>query len=247
MHVPLEQAGALCASTSHVFCACGRMIWKLDRKTLTPTGLFCGGPDMCQLMLSPNGMCLYALCGEADSILQLNAGTGEALFLNRVGVNPRQMSLDRDLIAVAGGESGLVLILRARSLCIIDVLEMPGPVYGVAMEEGRVYALCLTAALSSVLVTRNPDGSWCRLCFEGMPGCLLLRRDRLLAATDGLLHMVSLDGKRIIGIKHLTGRMVWMAEAGEETLMLDGYTEKLFAAGTNGMRLIAPNAAFCGV
>jgi len=245
--IPLERAGALCISESQIYCACGDAIWRLDRRYLTPTGLFCGGPDMCSLMISGDGTRLFALCGEADSVLMLSAETGEPLLLNRAGVNPREMALDGEMLAVAGGESGLVLMLCARSLHVLDAISMPGPVYSAALREGTIYALCLTAELSSLLVTQKKGGSRHILALAGMPGRLLMRRNCLLTATDGALHAVSLDGRRIMRRISVPGRAVWMADTGEETLLLDGYTEKLFAAGRNGTRLIVRQAAFAAL
>jgi len=243
LRMPFERADALCASESGVFCACRGVIWRLDRRTLAPSGLFGGGPGVSSLLLSQDGKRLYALCGEADSVLMLDAQTGEALLLNRSGVNPREMTLDGDVLAVAGGESGLLILLCAQTLRVLNALAMPGPVYSLALGNGKIHALCLSAALTSLLVTQGPSGDCCVLELAGMPGRLLLGQNRLLAATEGALYAISPDGKRIMGKACIPGRAVWLAGAGKETLMLDGYTDSLYIVKPNGLKLICANTA----
>lgn len=67
-HIRLEGAGTLCACGEHVFCASnwGNMVWRLDAQKLVPTGLFAGGPDMRNMLISPDGERLMILCAEAD-------------------------------------------------------------------------------------------------------------------------------------------------------------------------------------
>jgi len=209
--IPLERAGALCISESQIYCACGDAIWRLDRRYLTPTGLFCGGPDMCSLMISGDGTRLFALCGEADSVLMLSAETGEPLLLNRAGVNPREMALDGEMLAVAGGESGLVLMLCARSLHVLDAISMPGPVYSVAMNQKRIHALCMTPRLSSLLVTLGMGGGSSIVPLHGMPGRLLLLADALYAATYGWLYRLAPDGEKILRRSPAPGKAAWLA------------------------------------
>jgi len=245
--VPLDRAGALCTSESHIICACDSVIWQFDRKRLMPTGLFGGGPGMCSLLLSQDGMHLFALCGEADSVLMISTQSGEPILLNKAGVNPREMALDGEILAIAGGESGLVLILCAHSLNLLDVISMPGPVYSVAIGKGTLHALCLTAELSSLLVTQKKGETRCMLALAGMPGRLLRRQNCLFAATDGAMYAVSPDGRRILRRINIPGRAVWMADAGDETLLLDGYTERLFAVKENNVRLLALHAAYAAL
>lgn len=245
--VLLERAGALCIAGDSVYCACGDVIWRLDKRKLTPTGLFGGGPGICSMKASLDGERLFALCSEGDSVLMLNAEDGKPILFNRAGVNPREMVMDGEALAIAGGESGLALILCSRSLRMMGAFSMPGPVYSVALQAGTLYALCLTAELSSVLVTQRRGGMRSMLALAGMPGSLMLRGNCLLAATDHALHTVSLDGKQMIGSICIPGRPVWMADAGEEMLFVDGYSEKLFVSSRNGVRLLIHQASFAAL
>lgn len=244
---PLERAGALCVMYQSVFCASQGAIWRLDRASLTPRALFAGGPGMCDLQCSADGAYLYVLCAEADSLLKLDAKTGDMLLLNRAGVNPRHMAIGSDMLAVAGGEEGSVLLLDGRTLRIEACLYMPGPVYSVALDGKRVYALCLTPALSSLLVTVNPGKDRVLLPLPGMPGRLLPRGDVLLAGTQEALHIVSPDGGCCLGRCSAPGRPAWIADTGEGLLWLDSDSECLYDKHRNGWRLMGRNVCAAAI
>ena len=179
-HIRLEGAGTLCACGEHVFCASnwGDMVWRLDAQKLVPTGLFAGGPDMRNMLISPDGERLMILCAEADSVLLLDAVCGAPMVLARAGVNPQHMSLDEsgEVLAVAAGESGEVLLLSARSLALLRRLPMPGIVLDVALRAGTVYALCLNETLNSTMVTIPRAGARQILSLSGMPGRIACER-----------------------------------------------------------------------
>ena len=84
----LEGALALCAGGDRVYAASrwGEVIWRLHADLLVPTGLFAGGPGICRMLLSRTCNQLYALCGEADSLIMFDARSGAPMLLNRVGV-----------------------------------------------------------------------------------------------------------------------------------------------------------------
>ena len=73
------------------------------------------------------------------------------LVLARAGLNPQNIALDEtgDVLAVAAGESGEVLLMSARSLTLLRRLSMPGMVFDVTLCGGTVHALCLNDALDS--------------------------------------------------------------------------------------------------
>ena len=112
----LDGAGVLCAGHGQLLCACenGREIFRLDRGTLMPQAVYPGGPGLCDLCMSRDGTHLYALCGDADSVMMLDARGGQPLMVNRAGCAPRQMVLAEDVLAVAGGESGCVHLLSSQ-------------------------------------------------------------------------------------------------------------------------------------
>lgn len=227
----LEGAGALCAAKEHLLCACGcgREIFRLERRTLMPQAVYPGGPGVCELRLSQDGTHLFALCSDADSVMMLDARSGRPLVVSRVGCNPRQMALEGDTLAIAGGESGFVHLLSVQTLEAELCLSMPGPVYSTALGRGRVHALCLTPTLDSLLVTALPGGRRQMLALLGMPGCLLLQGEMLLAATQRRLYAVSADG----------GRILWQGTAPGRANRLLGEAGYLFICELLGERLFA--------
>ena len=161
--------------------------------------------------------------------MMLDARSGRPLVVSRVGCNPRQMALDGDTLAIAGGESGFVHLLNAQTLQAAHCLSMPGPVYSTAIGRGRVHALCLTPTLDSLLVTALPGGGRQTLALPGMPGCLLLQGEMLLAATQRRLYAVSSDG----------GRILWQSAAPGRAHRLMGEAGWLFVCELLGERLFA--------
>jgi len=241
--MPLEHAGALCTANDDVFCACGDAIWRIDRKTMMPCALFAGGPGMKQLLPSADGSYLYVLCSDADCVMMLHARTGNPILLNHAGVNPRQMVLETGVLVIAGGEHGAVFLLDAQTLVILDCLIMPGPVYSIAVKAGMIYALCLTASLSSELIAVNSGGTRCHCFFPGMPGVLLMRKNSLLVSTEEALYQVTLDGERILNRSSIPGRAAWMQHTGKQLLMLDSYTDRLWCSAQKNWRVLCGCAA----
>ena len=246
--IQLEGAGALCAAGDSVFCACdwGDVIWRLDAGLLVPTGLFAGGPGMVDLLISPDGERLYALCADADSLLALSAVSGAPLMVNRVGVNPRSLSMDEsgEVIAVAGGECASAVLLCARTLRVLRQIPMPGIVYSVALCAGRVHALCLNDALGSTLTTVLPGGTQKTLHLSGMPGLLRRGRRELIAATHEHLFAVSSDGARVLRERDAAGRAQRLFERESGTILCDSLGESVFqrSARSGRWRLIAEDA-----
>jgi len=234
--MPLEGVDALCACGDCLFCACGRerAIWRADRASLMPQAVCPGGPGMCAMCASDDGARLYTFLGEADSVLMSDAKTGGALFVGRCGCNPGGMTMHDSMLIIAGGEDGCVHGLDAATLESRFCLSMPGPVWDAAAARGRIHALCLTQELSSLLITVEGGEQRCVLALEGMPGCLHMQDNRLLAATQGWIYAVSADGRRIIARERAPGRAIRMEKAGNRLLLLDPLSERLYARGGGG-------------
>lgn len=228
----LRGAGAVCMAKDCLFAACDRenAIWRLDGETLMPTGIFPGGPGMSQLMLSRDGERLYALCSEADSLLMLDAKKGEPLVLARVGVSPSAMAMDErgEIIAVAGGGCGDVLLLSARTLSLLGKLGTSGMVFSVAVSSGAVYTLSLTETMDSVLTSFLPGGRRYELALSGMPGALFACADCVAAATHQGIYFAAPDGGALLGRIGSPGRAgrLWILSGG--MLMTDLWTDALF-------------------
>lgn len=140
-HIRLEGAGTLCACGEHVFCASnlGRYGLAAGRAKACADRAFCrragyaehadfSGWRAADDSLCGSGQCSFAGCGLR-----------RAMVLARAGVNPQHMSLDEsgEVLAVAAGESGEVLLLSARSLALLRRLPMPGIVLDVALRAGH--------------------------------------------------------------------------------------------------------------
>lgn len=243
--IRLEGAGALCVSHGAVFCASdwGDTVWRLDAERLVPTGLFAGGPGMKRILPSPDGTRLLLLCAEADSVLLLDAGCGLPLVLARAGLNPQNIALDEtgDVLAVAAGESGEVLLMSARSLTLLRRMSMPGMVFDVTLCGGTVHALCLNDALDATLVTVPQIGARQILPLPGMPGRVTADGGRLLCATEGFLHAVSRDGMRLLHTEHAPGRAGGCQRYAGAMLLCDALSERIFARSSGGCWKL-----FCG-
>lgn len=144
---PLPGSGALCAGQGSVYVSSDeeRTIYHLDANTLLPCGVYAGGPGMRALCLSPDGERLYALLGDADSVLMLCARTGAPMLLARVGVNPQNMRLDDtgERLVIAGGRDGCAHVLCAHTLALLARYPSEGFLADAGMRNGRVRVLRL--------------------------------------------------------------------------------------------------------
>ena len=148
----------------------------------------------------------------------------------------RELVMDEsgEVLAVAAGESGEVLLLSARSLALLRRLPMPGIVLDVALRAGAVYALCLNETLNSTLVTIPRAGARQVLSLSGMPGRIACERGDVICATEGFLHTVSMDGMRLLDTRRVSGRAsIWLT-AGETLLLCDALSECIFARNGGG-------------
>ena len=228
-YAPLMGAGALCAGEKSLFCADGSgAIWRMDRENFLPEGCICGGPGLCDLCLSPDEARLYALLGDADSVLMVDGRTGRPMLVNHCGCNPKQLLLCGRVLAAAGGESGMVHLYDADTLVCQREISMPGPVYSIAISGGRLYALCLTERLDTVLiVVEGKKQNFQDL--QGMPGTLLIHENRLYAATQGMFYVFDLESLRLIKRMSVSGRPSRMFVAGKCVIAYDPLFERVYA------------------
>ena len=246
-HAQLAGAGALCVGEKSLFCADDSgVIWRLSRKSLLPESVMGGGPGICDLCLSRNESRLYALLGEADSVLMIDGQTGRPLLVNRCGCNPSQILLCGDLLAAAGGESGKVHLYDADTLVCRNEISMPGPVCAVALAGSRLYALCLTPQLSTLLVAMEGERKQL-LNLEGMPGALLIHGKYLYAATQGLFHVFDLESLRLMKKIPAAGRPSQMVSAGQCVIAYDPLSQRVYAMreGESWKMICAQANAMC--
>lgn len=231
--IALEGSGALCAGDGCLYVACDGhdMIWRMDSSLLVPTGLFAGGPGVCQMLLSKDHTRLYVLCSEADSLLMLSADSGTPMIVNRVGVNPCAMAMDEsgEMIAVAAGACGEILMLSASTLNLVSRLQTPGVAFGTAISSGAVYALSLNEAMNSTLTTFLPGGRRSDVALDGMPGAMAVLQEGVAAATHQEICLVVHGGARILSRLHAPGRAGRLIPSEYGLLMTDTWSDSLYA------------------
>lgn len=231
---PMRGAGTLCLAKESLFCADEEgVIWRMNRHTLMPQAVFQGGPGICDLLVSRDGVRLYALLAEADSILMLDASSGRAQIVCRCGCNPQHMVLCGDTLAAAGGESGCLHLYDAHTLETRGEVSMPGPVQSIVVRDESVFALCLTAELNTVLVRWN--GACCStVLLEGMPGYLYLYRNTLFAAVYGALYAFSPDDLRLLFRLKAPGRASKICAIDRSMFLHDPLSQRLWRINSSG-------------
>ncbi len=231
---PFSGAEVLCAGREFLFASDDRgAIWRLDRRSMLERGMSCGGPGICDLCLSPDGMRLFALLGEGDSVLLSDAHSGRPLALNCCGCNPQNLSFCGKTLAASGGESSCVLLYSADALQCVAEIPMPGPVCCVLLCRHALFALCLTPEWNTLLVLRRREKQN-TIHLSGVPGCLCLHNNRLLAATQGRLYTFCADSGRLLGVCCAPGRASRLFAAGDKLFLLDPLSECAFVSGSAG-------------
>lgn len=248
LSAPMDRVSALCAQGRRIFCAGRDAICSVDACSLLPQQIFAAAPDVRALLLSPDGMRLYALCTGADSVLMLSAVTGEAQVLCRAGVCPPSMALgeDGECLFVAGGKRPGVLVYCARTLHLLREIHMPGAVCALAVHGGILTVLCMTDTLDTMLVCTDCRGQkhmQRKLC--GFPGALAMGRDKVMAGVQGKIHIVSLSGLRVLRSVTAPGRASSMTPCGGSVMYLDQLEETLYLyRGGRFLRLACGVLAF---
>ena len=229
--MPMNHVSALCAGNGCLFCACRDALYGLDTQTMLPVRVLPGGPGIHSMLLSEDGEQLYVLFSDADSVAVFSAATGEPQILCRVGSNPSSMVLDeseRQLI-VAGGKCPAVLRLCAHTLEMQEKIVLPGPVCCADTYGGICAALCLTDTMDTSLVLTDRCGRICAMrAFAGFPGALLMRKHVILTAVRGWLHVVSIQGLRVLHSIPAPGCAGAIKTKGQEIVYLDKLHDMLY-------------------
>ncbi|MEG0767381.1 MAG: beta-propeller fold lactonase family protein [Clostridia bacterium] len=178
----LAQPSSLCGRDGWIYCACmaDACIWRLRGDNLQPVQCYAAGKGIEHICLSRDGRRLYALLGEADSLLMLDVDAGYPLMSTPVGVHPRDMRLDHSgrWLAVAGGASGSILMLEADTLRVRAEYAVDGIACGVLFGREEMLALCASGdyELHTVIGGIRPhQGLWHeRFTLPGLPGAFAM-------------------------------------------------------------------------
>lgn len=216
-----------------------------------PEGVFCAGDGICrrydgegECTLSfavPGGVCaltygkgtVFALSGEADCVTGWSARRGDVRFCAPAGVYPRAMAMrpDGEVLAVAGGAAGEILLLDAQ-LHLLHSHRVPGVAVGVCFLSRGLAALCAVGEeeRAALLLRISPWGVTEPLfsCAEG-PCCLACRADRCMVGCHGRVYCLRPDGRvaRVVPAPY-PARIRW---ARGEALICDPWQGTVAAPG----------------
>jgi len=205
-HVPMEgRPGCLCAHSGFVYCASmsDACIWRLRREDLQPVQCFAAGQDIECMCVSRDGNRLYALVGGADSLLMLDVQAGELMMSAPVGMQPRDMRMDRSgrFLAVAGGATGTVLLLEADTLRQCAEFPVTGAACGVLFAADGLIVLSAVGEYepcTQVGLVLPHAGGFEKLCgLPGVPGGFALAMNGLLVGHLGKITMLSLQHREM--------------------------------------------------
>ncbi len=202
-------------------------IYFINPETLEAIGSFPTAPEIEGLLLSQNGVSLYALSGGADSLQLLDAGQGRLRGVARVGMHPRAMALDPQgqCLAVACGGTCDILALNAHTLSVCGKYSVDGIATGCCFFAGQLMALVGTGdyEMGTVIGAIGPDGCfspWIKL--SGMPGAMTPCGGGLLVGHLQTLTMLDPPNGRIRWQTKIAGLPTEIVDLGRTACFADG-------------------------
>lgn len=193
----------------YLYCADaeGPAVHVVEPESLAHIASFATGPEIEALSLSGNNMYLYVLSGGADSLQMLLAGQGRLCNVVRVGMRPRGIAQGENggVLAVAGGDTGDILLIDSATLRIIRSLPAGGATAGVCFFAGQVMALCSAGEydMGTLVGSFGEDGKWTPwVALPGMPGSVAPCGGGLLVGHH--MHLTMLDAPN--------GRIRWQTK-----------------------------------
>lgn len=203
-----------CVTKDLLLCACRRDLecCCFSRHTLKELYRIPALPALGAMCVSACGRYVFQLSSEVDCVHTRHLGTGDLLYGCKVGVFPRDMKLHSkgQLLLVAGGASGEVILLRAPKLVPYAQFQAPGCCCSVQSWRGGLAVLCAVEndQIETSLLTLAPSGlkpvELLRL--EGQPGGLCVCPDgetALLGSLDGLMKICLRTGEVLWNLPHV--------------------------------------------
>ncbi|GHU73962.1 hypothetical protein AGMMS49992_14120 [Clostridia bacterium] len=196
--------GCLFARGGFLYCAvmpdeAEQSILRLNLADLTVDREFAAGADIERMFVSYDGQKLYALLSGADTVLMLDANTGEWLMSAPVGVRPRDMRLDRSgrSLVVAGGGSGSVLVLDADTFETQAEYPVDGTAVGAFFAADGLVTLAESAdyePFSVVGIIPLSHGNYEPIWeLPGMPACFSMGMNGLLVGHLNTITLLNLQ------------------------------------------------------
>ncbi len=196
----------LCACRKECDCCC------FSRRSLRETSRFPALPALSAVCVSGCERYVYQLSTEADCVHTRHLGSGELLYACKVGVFPRDMKLrpQGQLLLVAGGASGEVVILQTPDLIHYATFHAPGCCCSVQDWQGGLAILCAVEnqdiQTSLLILAPHKIRPVEVLRLEGQPGGFCVCPDRqtaLVGALDGLMRIDLRTGEILWNLPNL--------------------------------------------
>jgi hypothetical protein len=180
-------------------------IVRLNADTLeTEDGHIAGG-DVERILLSQDRKLLYVLLSGADTVLMMDAETGEWIASGKAGSNPRDMKLDTDgkRLAIAGGDSNSVFVMDAETLETQIEYPLGGNAVGCMFAGDTLLMLSESGdwepePLSLVSAAHENTGEFERLfLLPNIPTCFAFGMNGMLIGHMNGITMVNLQYREV--------------------------------------------------
>jgi len=140
------KVGLIYAKNNRVYLSVDDGILRLRTDDLQPEAQLRAGEDAERIALSHDMKKLYVLLSGANTLLMMDADTGEWQTSARVGNNPRDLHIDRSgrYLAIAGGDSCSVCVLDADTLAKLAEYPLGGQAVGAVFSGDTLLMLSET-------------------------------------------------------------------------------------------------------
>jgi hypothetical protein len=180
-------------------------IIRLNTETMRQEDSHIAGGDVERILLSHDEKLLYVLLSGADTVLMMDAQSGEWIASERVGSNPRDMRLDvgGKRLAIAGGDSDSVFMLDAETLQIQIEYPLSGNAVG-CMFSGDTLLMLSEAGdwdpepLSLISAAHENTGEFENLfLLPNIPTCFAFGMNGMLVGHMNGITMVNLQYREV--------------------------------------------------
>ncbi|MDR1570726.1 MAG: lactonase family protein [Oscillospiraceae bacterium] len=215
-----------------VYIADGAAIARLRGDTLQPDFEYAAGEDIERILISHDGSRLWALLGGADTLLMMDAYSGEWLMSAPVGSHPRDLRLDRSgrYLIAAGGDTGTVVVLEADTLIKQAEYAVDGPAVGAFFAIDGVVILSETGDYEpfAQVGVYTKTGEFERLfLLPGIPTCFSMAMNGLIVGHLNAMTMLNLQHREVRWRINVQGLPDLITPAGRLACYMDRLTGRL--------------------
>ncbi|GHV26265.1 hypothetical protein FACS18948_1530 [Clostridia bacterium] len=191
--------GFVYVRSSLIYIAVDNTIQCLNAEDLSTIREYSAGEDIERIILSHDGTRLYVLLGGSDTILMMDAISGEWITSTPMGSHPRDLRLDSSgcYLLAAGGDSASVAVLDATTLVKQAQYATDGPVVAAAFLSNGLIILSETGdfePFAQLSFANTKTGQLERLALiQGVPTCMAFAMNGLLVGHLNGISMVNLQ------------------------------------------------------